>query len=297
MTANTSTPFFFFDDPKEALRHSFSMDREYCSFLLKSPASDVALRLLFLSNQASFIISFVQKGLQEAVERRFSREDREAAAFYTQALTIGMWQDARLIGYFVLRGLTMECFAAIRRALEDLGVLAHIWHAPEKVRVLGNDGDADPYRDAFVSRKASAGHGRADRAVRPRFACLQGGREISRLYALFSEFGVHGGSAKRVLDYPGEDARLSCPFVTRSIDVELPPRLELFSSAILVVCQELAVLLQKISPDSPYTICSVHNLANLLNPNYVTRELATLKAQLGIDKNPLFEDGPPQRLP
>jgi hypothetical protein len=207
VNTDTSITPLFLKDPEEGLRRSFNMDRAYCSFLFKSTACDAALRLLLLGSHASVIVALVQKGLREAVDGRFSPMDTEAAAFYTQALTIGIWQDVRLVGYLSLRGLSMESSAVVRRTLEHLGVLAHFWHAPEKAKVPGEDGDSDSYKDAFVNRNARAGFRGLKGAVKPRFAGLEEGSTVSTLYGLFSEFGVHGGSAKSALDYPGDNAR------------------------------------------------------------------------------------------
>lgn len=127
----------------------------------------------------------------------------------------GVNRDLRLVPCLVLRGVGSEASAAVRRALEHTGVLAHIWAEPTKVEAL-EDTDSKDYEYAFRrekdSHKAKAlKHSKTTK----RFAAMKLGPLATLLWNSLSTTDIHGGTSARFFLYTANPGDLACSFAIR----------------------------------------------------------------------------------
>jgi hypothetical protein len=201
-------------DALDRLTQTFSMDRAYCDALMNSASASAVAELLISHQWANSALPLCYKGLAAAVGQHFGARS-ENATFWNFILLDGVNRDLRLVPYLVLRGVASEASAALRRALEHVGVLTHIWMDPEKVDAL-RDTDSKEYSQAFRrevdERKAKA---LRDSKTAKRFAAMKLGSVATLLYDTLSVTDVHGGTSARFVLYADDPSDLVCSFTMR----------------------------------------------------------------------------------
>lgn len=202
-------------DAVDSLTHTFSMDRAYCDALLNSGNADMVAELLISHQWANSALPACYSGLAATVEKRFGLR-AEKARFWNLILFDGVNRDLRLMPYLVLRGIDSEASAALRRALEHVGVLTHIWAYPGKLDAL-QDTDSKDYEQAF---RREGDHGKARELkqlqICKRFEAMKLGQVATLLYHKLSAIDIHGGTSARFFSYAAEPSDFACSFAMRS---------------------------------------------------------------------------------
>jgi hypothetical protein len=168
----------------------------------------------------------------------------ERAALWNLVLLDGINRDLRILPYLLLRGLAAEASGSLRRALEHLGVLTHIWQTPETVDAL-EDPTSKTYDRAFKFEKDKT----KDEALKAannskRFEAMRTGAVATKLYKSLSDFGVHGGTASMFFATSAQPSQMNCSFVQR-LDPggeQFGRHLSLLSNGHRTVCGELICL-------------------------------------------------------
>jgi hypothetical protein len=259
-------------DQIDRLTSTFSADRAYCEHLFSSPEASRPTQLLVYHQWALAYLPRFQQGLLAMVPRHFAPVSRNDAEMWTAILTGGIIKDICLTPYFVIRGLTSEAGSVIRRALEHLGVLTHLWYDPAKIRAI-QDPDSNDYMDAFVrERNKPKAAALSAQGIRKRFEKCSLGNPISRLYEVFSEYNVHGGKLGNMAMGPLEPTGFSCAFVNRSEFAKMEQQqLLLIVSGVEILCIETAKLHGEYGKNYGVTQPEVgegaHALAALLSPS------------------------------
>jgi hypothetical protein len=153
----------------------------------------------------------------------------------------GVLRDINLACYLCLRGLVGEAGSVLRRALESVGVLSHLWQEPAKAAVLGAP-DSSEFKEAFhrESRRERQEWLKQQKRLK-RFEHLSLGEPASQLYALFSRFGVHGGAPDQLLMTSLIPTRFSCGFENRRESLS-EDDFRLLANACQILCVEIAYL-------------------------------------------------------
>jgi hypothetical protein len=121
-------------------------------------------RLMVYVRRAQLYFSSVQDELNEMASQHFPQSNLEQARFWTLSLTEGVRKDIGLVPYLILRGLIIEAGLAVRRGMENVGVLTHLWHDPAKAGLLANrdrkfknafENEANPLQRKKLAAKGS----------------------------------------------------------------------------------------------------------------------------------------------
>src|SRR5262249_30183088 len=148
-------------------------------------------------------------------QRHFCERDRQAASHWTLTLTGGIGRDLLLVPYLVARGAVSEAGFALRRSLENAGVLAHLWNHPANSAYLGAV-DEQSFRRAFIWE--ADGRRRDElrsKGIQKRFEQCAMPEPLSTLYGLLSAFTVHGGSPAQLVGAQLAPTPLSCALLNR----------------------------------------------------------------------------------
>ncbi len=172
---------------------TFARDREFCDALVSTQASGIARLLVYVSWCHQYF-SAIQEELVTMAKMHFPSAHVDDATGWTLTVTGGVYADICLVPYLVARGVIREAGLAIRRGMENVGVLTQLWREPEKAGCL-TEPDAPEFRRAFVweADKARSALLRAG-GVQKRFELCLMAKPLSDLYQLYSRFGIHGGS-------------------------------------------------------------------------------------------------------
>jgi len=199
----------------EFLTKTFSADQNFCDYVLASEAKRQIAEMLVYQRWAATYMNDFQEALSDNVAQRFGQLHRERAQFWTLTLMGGVWRDINLACYLSLRGLVGEARAVLRRALESIGVLSHLWQDPAKAGTLEAQ-DTPEFRHAFHRERQKDRQDRLkDQKTLKRFEHLSLGEPASQLYAIFSRYGVHGGSPDQLIRTSLKPTRFSCSFENR----------------------------------------------------------------------------------
>jgi hypothetical protein len=118
----------------EYFQPTFDADRAFCDCLMTSSQAPAVARLTAYYAWARICLPHIRTGLLTLGAARFDESIRESAQFWTAALVQGVMQDIALVPYLVIRGVISEAGSVVRRGLESIGVLTHIWADPTKVQ-------------------------------------------------------------------------------------------------------------------------------------------------------------------
>jgi len=176
------------------------------------------------------------------VAQHFETAHAREAAFWTLSLTGGVFKDLGLIPYLVVRGLIWDAGFAVRRSLENAGLLAQLWQDPAKAEHLSNP-EAGAFKNAFVAEpnKKKAADLKAQ-GIQKRFALCTLGKPMSDLYRMLSAYSIHGGSPNQLVTSQLQPTRVSCMLLNRPdpLDTSLSRDLEIFANGCEMLCLELA---------------------------------------------------------
>ena len=278
-------------DALDDLTKTFARDRDYCDALMSSSNRDSVAKILVYYKWARHYLPHIQTGLVSIAEKRFPESCRENAKAWTAFLTGGVLKDICLIPYLVLRGVFSEAGFVIRRSLEHVGVLTHVWEDPSKAEIL-NDADSPKFQTAFIREvdKSKCDALKA-RGIGKRFAAYSNfAKPASDLYRFLSSADVHGGIPLHVVrSLAGEDA-ISCGFVDRR-DPGEKHTVTLLTSGVEILCVEMSALHGKYGKRYDITPPMVGEggryLAGLLSPTNepspnMVREIAAVFHDLGL---------------
>jgi len=273
-----------FSDDIDRLTGTFRADRRFCDSLFVSENAENFAEILVYYIWAHVFLPHFQKGILQFVPLHFQRDSHERARFWSYALSLGVMKDLRLIPYLLMRGLIAESGSVLRRSLEHVGVLTHIWSDPTKLRFL-DEIDSKEYRDAFQSEKDK--HVQSDlkaRGVKKRFACLLSDGAASTLYEILSNWWVHGGSSAYLLHWESDPGQSSCWFLDRKTPAEA--RIDLLSQGVAILCMEIVNLYithaQKYRTSCAETAAGIDSILRLfsLPPDPRTDEMKRQIAQI-----------------
>lgn len=226
----------------DALTNTFSSDRNFCDYLLMSNAKRQIAEMLVYHQWMTKYMNDCQNTLAKRAHDRFAEADRELAGFWTLTLMAGVYRDLNLACYLSLRGLLAEAGSALRRALESVGVLSHLWHQPGKAAVLEREETSNEFRDAFHREpQRERQNALKERNTTKRFEHLLLGEPTSTLYKLFSRYSVHGDAPNHLITSSLKPTRFSCGFENRPETVDANDLL-LFTKACQILCAEIAYL-------------------------------------------------------
>jgi hypothetical protein len=198
----------------DAVVKTFTRDQEFCEELATRFPRDAG-RLLICAHWVHQYLNPIQDDLSALCRDHFPEPARQTAAYWTLTLTGGIGRDVLLIPYLVVRGAVSEAGFALRRSIENVGVLTHLWNEPANSAFLGSPDD-QLFRKAFVWE---ADNKRRDdlrsRRIQKRFERSAMPEALSNLYALLSAFTVHGGSPAQLAAAQLEATPLSCALLNR----------------------------------------------------------------------------------
>jgi hypothetical protein len=130
-----------------ALLDTFTKDEEFCDAVATKYPFEI-VRFLVYTRWAQLYFSDIQDELHEMAMKHFPEPHLEQARFWSLAVTGGIRKDVALVPYLVFRGLLLEAGSALRRSMENVGLLAHLWHDPTKAALLVNRG-TKVFQEAF----------------------------------------------------------------------------------------------------------------------------------------------------
>jgi hypothetical protein len=224
----------------DELTNTFTTDRSFCDTLAATPAAWHVAKLLIYAQWVQKYLSPIQEELCGMIEQRFSSQWHELTKFWTLALMAGVYKDVCLVPYFVVHGLSSEAGFAVRRSLEHVGVLTHLWQHPENAAYLDDGPEASGFRSAFViepnKQKAEE---LKQKGIGKRFAQCLFGKAITTLYSLFSSSTVHGGSPKQLVMSQLKPTGFSCGLTNRPNPQEIGKEIQLLSQACEILCTEI----------------------------------------------------------
>lgn len=231
-------------DGLDRLTHTFKADQDFCETLAATQPWQVA-RLLVYRRWAQLYLPEIQTELVAMAANHFPSQFSRDAEFWTLSLTGGAFKDLGLVPYLVMRGVIWDAGFAVRRSLENMGVLAHLWQDPSKGEYL-SDPDTRAFANAFV---AEPDRKQADtlksKGIQKRFSASGMPNAMSDLYRLLSAYSVHGGSPKQLVNTQINPTRVSCMFLNRPDPLEeaLIRDVEVLANGCEVICIELGTLL------------------------------------------------------
>ena len=280
--------------PSEALNEltaTFISDQLYCDAIMSSPNSMLVGRILVYYKWARLYLPHIQDGLVKIAKKRFPERHMNDAKAWTALLVGGVLKDICLVPYLTLRGVSSEAGFVIRRSLEHVGVLAHLWSDPSKAEFL-EDSESPKFYDAFIrERDARAAQEQKAAGTRKRFASLRTFRQpASQLYTLLSVSDVHGGTPLNVISALAEEGSVSCGFIDRR-DPKDETTLSLLHNGIEILCVEIAALHGQFGKQYEVTPPMVgeggRRLTSLLSPidnpsPEMIRELVALNRDFGL---------------
>jgi hypothetical protein len=250
---------------------TFTKDKEFFDALTRSPVFQHVCRIIVYARWWRKWHFACLDGLQQAIRGHFPAKFRKVAEVSTALLTVQLAKDVGLIGYLVCRGLTQEAGGGLRRMFENIAVMGHFWKEPEKVALMA-DPDSLAYRRAFVIEEDKRKQAALKVAgISKRFAALDGSvaQGMTALYALISDYHVHGGTRKHNLGMSIEKNRFWCFFLSRTM-----PNDSIFNASVDFIAQglemttvEYSLLIGEFGKKTPDVLESGRAISRLLgNP-------------------------------
>src|SRR4051794_27783880 len=111
----------------DRLTKTFQKDQEYFAAIVRLPAFDPICQMLVFYRWCARYLNPLHVALCKAVNARFPSAQQQIATFWIHTLFSQIGSDLSLTVYLSLRGLHDEAGTPLRRCLENLGLLAHLW--------------------------------------------------------------------------------------------------------------------------------------------------------------------------
>jgi len=223
----------------DSLTKTFTADRSFCDGLAETQGAWHIAKMLLFARWTSKYLNPIQDELCGMVEQHFSCDSQASARFWTATLSGAVGKDIRLVPYLSVRGLASEAGFAIRRSLENVGLLSHLWHTPDKAVFL-SDPDSPEFLGAFIrepeKKKAAE---LKQKGIQKRFARCLFGKHLSDLYKLFSSYTVHGASPNQLIMTQLMPTIFSCGLINRPEPPAVADYLQLLSQACQILCTEI----------------------------------------------------------
>lgn len=242
-------------DNLDSITETFSKDRQFFDALTQSPAfSHLCKIIVYTKWWRKWHLAFLD-GLLNAIGERFPAQLQESARIATTMLAIQLTKDVGLTAYLISRGLAQDAGVGQRRMFENIGVMSHFWNEPPKVALVSTPESSD-YRRAFVFEED-----RQKQAVlkscgiSKRFAAVDGSFApgMTTLYALLSDYLIHGGTGKHNVGISVERGPFCCFFLPRPSpdDSMFTTIVEILEKGVEMVTVEYALLVGKVGKKTP----------------------------------------------
>lgn len=192
----------------DEITSTYSVDRDFSDLMSRAPYSSLIAELLVWNTWRNQHMGAYLGFLPKLADKRFKRDLVELGIKQSSQLIIATARDLSLPVYLSVRGLPIDGLFFLRRALEHLAVLTHIWKYTNRLKVLESP-DSEMYRNAFQLGPPNY-NGRAKQWRFEAFALL--GKEASDIYRILSSYAAHGGPM--VASASGE-SHLTCQIVSR----------------------------------------------------------------------------------
>jgi hypothetical protein len=146
-----------------------------------------------------------------------------------------------------------------------------LWYEPGTIVAL-QDHDSPEYRNAFLYEPDKQAREKLKKqGIKKRFARLDSFAPVaSKLYELFSQYGVHGGTPASLLHASIGPTPYSCAFANRTAD-ENPTQLMLYAQSMKIICYEVAAIHatfgKRYGATPPEVREGKRTLADLLSPS------------------------------
>ena len=216
----------------EAATRTLAKEREFFHALLDNrPVALVVNRIIHLSTFFKGAERWIPPFLEHHAHRLFPDDSRQVAAVLAHLLQ-DVTRTARLTAYLCVKGLPDQALAALRGAVEQVGVYAHVWHDPSKYRFVA-DSESDEYAGAFRHPPDALAKGLKESGIKFRFMHCHGAKPLTQMYSLLSGMFVHGTS--RVDERPD----LSCDFVDRGSPESMAATYQLVQATLALVYFEI----------------------------------------------------------
>ena len=194
----------------------------------------VANRIIHLVSFFRFAERIVPVYLENNSTRLFADNSMKAAETL-YFLLVDIVRSARLAAYLCVKGIPDQALAALRGALEQIGVYTHVWHIPDKYRFVP-DSDSKEYARAFRTGTDKINNELKAQGIKFRFMHCKGAKPISQLYALLSTYFIHGDHARTASEPSGA---LSCEFIDRGSPISMAGQFEMVQCILTLVYMEL----------------------------------------------------------
>jgi hypothetical protein len=218
----------------EAATGSLQKEREFFDALMKAgSAAEVTNRIIHLVTLHQTVTAQLPEYLLRRAANLFNYAPPFTASILASLLS-EITRSARLTAYLCVKGVVPQAIAAMRAAVEQIGVYTHIWHEPYKGKYL-TDSDSNDYARAFryPANEARKKQLKAQ-GIQYRFMYCKGAEPLSEIYRLLSAHFIHGFGA-----IPQKAEELSYEFVDRATPQDLEWQYKLAQMLLSLVYTEI----------------------------------------------------------
>jgi hypothetical protein len=231
-------------DQLDNLTDTFSVDQECADHLFRSRSANLVAELMLSHAWANSAFPICYRALADAVPKHFG-ERNDTAPLWNHILCDDLSQDLRLVPYLTLRGLISNASGAMCRALDHIGIIAHIWKSPEKVEAL-SDRDSGEYMFAFCRESNPiTAQELAEANISKRFASMKFGASATSIYSDLNRIDLrHTQPPRFFFGYVPKSTQVACRFVERTNpeDESFQRRVTILANGHRTICGELISL-------------------------------------------------------
>jgi hypothetical protein len=200
----------------DRLTRTFCADRQFFDELMAQPCGEAFVEMCVWHLWLVEYLHDIQNSLHVAGGRHGANYQ-----LWVISMIGGVAHCLGMLMYLVARGVVNEAAASGRRALEYLGVAAHLVRDPSTAQCLTNAERQSPdFIRVFIRGERAEAERLKSNGIRYRFARMSEpmARAATQLYDLFSRFNVHGGTMNSMVSIAAEPTPHSCAFHNRSIE-------------------------------------------------------------------------------
>jgi hypothetical protein len=228
------------NQPSQALdnlTNTFTADREFFDALMAQPCGEAFLEMCVWYLWLHVYLHDIQNSLHDGGKSRGSTYQT-----WVVSMIGGAAQSIGMLMYLVARGVVQEAGASGRRGLEYLGMASHLVRDPGKARFLDQDEtNSHEFAKAFIRGADQKEAEKLKReGIRYRFAGMNSetAKVATRLYQIFSQYNVHGGTISALSGIELVPTPNSCAFHNRSVK-DVAANLPLFKPILEFTAVEL----------------------------------------------------------
>jgi len=125
----------------DELTETFAVDQAFSGLLVgPAHASKIAELIVWDEWRNNHLGSYLGF-LPSLAQKRFKRDVVDLASMHSGRLIKSSGRDLSLTLYMAVRGLPFDGLFFVRRALEHLAVLTHVWKHTNRIQTLDEPGD------------------------------------------------------------------------------------------------------------------------------------------------------------